>query len=605
MKPKRSFPLSGRVFLILICSAGAHSLAAEKQAAELTARHQAGQTLLCFREVDPPVMQDAIPANELATLRRDLDSRRKIRYRIYRSDRPITSVASLTPVAEVPPLTGWNADYHGIYPKPGQMALRYVVEEGKGPVPPGTGICAHNPPRAGDAYYAVTVAIDGKENTALNESNSLRTPVSETVGRGVPVLQRIEKPEQWQYVEKPTLHYYVRWESPPNCAASGKPYDYVVAVPPKLAKPAGVGIHLHCWGGSLDGGYGWWYQAEQGHLLVASNQIPYDWWTGYHERYFQGPPDEETWKQGVVRPYSQTRMLSFLDWVATQWDVDLTRTHVAGNSMGGSGSLMFAIRHGERIAWATGWVGVHIPSGTPHFKGSYERVYGKEAWGVEFENGTPVWVYFNDAWYLRNHPQKEIGLICFSNGKNDGGIGWPQAAEFYRALQETRRPHIFVWGQSGHGQRARLPISTGDHDMPMDLRTDQSLPAFTGCSLDDDPGGGDPKDGDSEGQVNLYLYWKTDDIVDRVDRWEMTLGLIEKAPQDQCTVNVTPRRLQQLRLQGGQQVDWTNTPVGQAEPIQTGRATADRHGLITLEKVRLGKTGNRVMVQRAAENGWN
>ena len=52
------------------------------------------------------------------------------------------------------------------------------------------------------------------------------------------------------------------------------------------------GIHLHCWGGSLNGGYGWWYQAEQGHLLIASNQIPYDWWTGYHERYFDGPPDD-------------------------------------------------------------------------------------------------------------------------------------------------------------------------------------------------------------------------------------------------------------------------------------------------------------------------
>ena len=67
-------------------------------------------------------------------------------------------------------------------------------------------------------------------------------------------------------------------------------------------------------------------------------------------------------------------------------------------------------------------------------------------------------------------------------------IGWEQAAEFYRALQETRRPHIFVWGQSGHGQRARLPISLNDRHMPMDLRIDQSLPAFTNCSLDDDPG---------------------------------------------------------------------------------------------------------------------
>jgi len=369
-----------------------------------------------------------------------------------------------------------------------------------------------------------------------------------------------------------------------------------VAVPPNLAKPAPVGIHLHCWGGSLNGGYGWWYGAENGHLLIASNQIPYDWWTGYHERFFDGPAEEDAWKQGVVRPYSQTRMFSFLDWVATQWDVDLARTHVAGNSMGGSGAPMFVVRFPERIAWGVSWVGVHNPARTPHFKGSYERVYGKQAWGVKFEDGNSVWDHFCDAWYLKQHPQKEVGLISFSNGKNDGGIGWPQAVEFYRALQETRRPHIFVWGQSGHGQRASLPVSLSDRLMPLDVRTDQSLPAFTGCSLDDDPGDGDPQQGDAKGQVNLYLAWDTEQIVDRADRWEMTVRLIDKAPRDECIVDVTPRRLQQSRLRPGQTVSWTNTPPGASRATQTGQATADEHGLITLEKVRVTQRGNRIAV---------
>ncbi len=585
-----------RSFAFVLCLSGSMATAAENQAGGLTARHRAGQTLLTFREVDPPVTQESIAAKQLKDLLRTLDDKKRVRYRVYRSDRPISSVANLEPVAEVPPLTCFNADYHGIYPKPQQQAPRYVVDEGRRPVPPGTGICAYCPKNAGDAFYAVTVVVDGKENTSLDESNSLRRAIRETLGPGAPVLQRIEKPEQWQYVKNPTLYYYVRWESPPNCAARGKPYDYVVGIPPKLARPAGVGIHLHCWGGSLNGGYGWWYQAEQGHILIASNQIPYDWWTGYHEQYFEGPPDEDAWTQGVVRPYSQLRMLSFLDWVATRWDVDLSRTHVAGNSMGGSGAPMFAIRHGERIAWAVGWVGVHIPAQTPHFKGSYEKVYGKQSWAVRFEDGNSVWDHFNDAWYLRQHPEKEIGLITFSNGKNDGGIGWPQAAEFHRALQQTRRPHLFVWGQSGHGQRAAMPVSNSDRQMPMDLRTDQSLPAFTGGSLDDDPGTGDPADGDPKGQSNLYLYWETENIVDRADRWEMTVGLIEKAPQDQCTVDITPRRLQQFKLRPGQQVEWTNTPAGRHEPIQTGQATVDRRGLITLDQARISKAGNRIRI---------
>jgi pimeloyl-ACP methyl ester carboxylesterase len=473
-----------------------------------------------------------------------------------------------------------------------------VIEEGKEPVPPGTGIYAHNPERAGKAYYAVTVVVEGQENTSIGQSNSLRTPVRETVGPGVPVLQRVERPASFNYVQRPTLNYYVRWESPPNCAARGKPYDYVVAVPHNVADPAPVGIHLHCWGGNLNGGYGWWYKGDQGHILVASNQVPYDWWTGYHEFYWNGESSEQKWKQGVVRPYSQTRMLAFLDWVATKWDVDLTRTHVAGNSMGGSGSPMLAIRYPEKIAWATSWVGVHNPHETPQFRGSYERVYGKSSWEVKFENGFPVWDHFNDVWYLKRHPEKEIGLICFSNGKNDGAIGWRQAVAFYRALQETMRPHVFVWGQRGHGQRAKLPLSLSDRAMPMDLRTNQSQPAFTKCSLDDDPGDGRADTGAAEGQVNLYLYWETDDIVDQPEQWAMTVGLVDQAPRPECEVDITPRRLQQFQPRPGQRVRWTNHSAVGNDEIQSGWSTIDQNGLVTLRRVRVTQGRNRIQISR-------
>ena len=588
----------GRILLGLALLAGASAPAADKQSAGLRARHEAGQTFLTWQEVDPPITQDSVSAAELKKIRRDGDAENTVRYRVYRSERPIASIEGLEPIAEVPPLTCWNADYHGIYPRPEQKALRYVVEEGQGPVPSGTGIYVHNPKRAGEAYYAVTVSIDGEEDTSLGPSNTVPTALHETVGPGVPVLQRVVKPESFQYVDRPTLYYYVRWESPPNCALQGKPYDYVVAVPPNPAKPAPVGIHLHCWGGSLNGGYGWWYNAEKGHLLIASNQVPYDWWTGYHESYWQGKRNKEQWQKGVVRPYSQTRMLAFLDWVATRWDVDLTRTHVAGSSMGGAGSPMLAIRFPERIAWAVSWVGVHVPAETPQFKGSYAGMYGEPEWGVKFEDGTPAWDHFSDVWYLRQHPEAEIGLITFSNGKNDGAIGWPQAFDFYRALQDTRRPHLFVWGQSGHGQRATMPVSLGERVLPIDVRIDQSLPAFTDGSLDDDPGDGDPNKGDPKGQVNLYLFWETGDLVDRPDRWEMTVGLIEKAPRDECTVDVTPRRLQQFKATPGQQVKWTNSAPGTGEVLQSGEATADRWGLLTLQKVRVTKGKNRICIFR-------
>lgn len=590
-------PLLAVLSAILVVIGGEATAASEKQVTGLTARHESGQTMLTWHEVDSPATAPAIAAVKLREMRRDLDKTKKVRYRIYRAEQPIASLQGLQSIAEVPPLSGWNIDYYGDL-RPEHQALRYVVEEGKGPVPPGTGIYAHNPKKASAAYYAVTLSIDGKEDTSLGPNNVLAAPITESVGLGVPVLQRIEKPKEWQYVANPTLYYYVRWESPPNCAAAGMPFDYLVAIPPRLAKSAPVGIHLHCWGGSLNGGYGWWYGAELGHILIASNQIPYDWWTGYHELYWHGPAKEDAWTDGLVHPYSQLRMLSFLDWVGTRWDVDAARTHVAGSSMGGSGAPMFAIRYPERIAWAVSWVGVHIPEKSPGFKGSYAQVFGPPEWGVKFEDGTPVWDHFNDARYLREHPEKEIGLVAFSNGKNDSGIGWPQAAEFYRALQDTKRPHVFVWGQSGHGERAQLPVTLNDRAVAMDLRTDQSQPAFTACSLDDCPGNGDPADGGPKGQVNLYLFWETGDVVDRPDRWEMTIGLVDRAPRDRCTVSITPRRLQQFKPERGQKFHWTNTPAGSATAIQSGDVTADDFRLLTIPYVTVTKEKNRIAIRK-------
>lgn len=586
-------------YALLALSIFSASLRAEDQVTQLQARHADGQTMLTWNEVEPAITQEDITVQDYRKVRQELDKARKIRYRVYRSDKKIASVDGLEPIAEVSPLTCWNIEYYGDA-KPQQPALRYVVEEDKGPVAPGTGIYAHNPKEAGDAFYAVVVSVNGTANATLTDANATQAPTKESVGRGPFILQRTEKPKEFQYIKDATLHYYVRWESPPNCSVASRPFDYLVAIPPKLAKPAPVGLHLHCWGGNLNGGYAWWSDAEKGAILIATNQIPYDWWTGYHEFKFTGKPlnSKEDWLKGVVRPYSQTRLFSFLDWVATKWDVDLKRTFTAGTSMGGSGTLMLAIRYGKRIAYSRSWVGVHTPAKSPTFKGSYEGSYGKPEFGVKFEDGTPVWDYYDDVRYLKKYPEKEIGFLSFCNGKNDGGIGWPQAVEFFQALQETKRPHLFMWGQDGHGQRTVMPLNLSERVMPIDVATDLSLPAFTHCSLDNNPGNGDPNDGEPRGQANMYLFWETKDLVDEADKWEMTVGLVEKAPKPDCTVDLTPRRVQKFKVKPGEKMKWSNVSLADNKEIQTGEATADQHGLLTIEKLTVSKGKNRIKLSR-------
>src|SRR5262249_34543883 len=158
------------------------------------------------------------------------------------------------------------------------------------------------------------------------------------------------------------------------------------------------------------------------------------------------------------------------------------RVFTAGSSMGGSGSLMLHIRYPERFNWTASWVGVHIPEMSPTFRSSYEQSYGDVSWNILFENGERAFDYFNDALYLRNNPTKEMGFLAFSNGKNDAGIGWAQAVEFYKALRDTKRSFLFKWGQNGHGERSLMPMNLAEDPMPLDFRNDQSLPAFTNGS---------------------------------------------------------------------------------------------------------------------------
>jgi hypothetical protein len=574
---------------------------------DIRAWNRAGQTFVTWQEVDSPITTEVITWKEWKLLKDRLaEDRRQVRYRIYHSPTPITSttIGEAELVDEVAPLSCWNADYYGISPQDGDKLFPYVIEDGKKPVPPGTGIYVYNPKQTGKMYYAVSMAVNGEEDlSTFDDTNALKDAVAETVGPGAPVLQRTVTPQSFVYVDGPTLHYFVRWESPPQCNLPSRPYDYLVALPPKEPEPARgtdlksvlhpAGLHLHCWGANLNGGYGWWYNAAQGAILISSNsQIPYDWWTGYHEHLGTG----KSWSEGVVRDYTQARLLSFLDWAGTRWPIDRNRIFTGGTSMGGSGSPSLGLRHADRIAWVVSWVGVHAPAHSPQFKSSYELVFGPLEWQLKYQDGkTPAFTYFDDVWFLRQDPGRETPLICFSNGKNDRAIGWLQARNFWKALQETHRPHVFVWGQEGHGQRAVLPgPRRGERELGLDVRLDRTLPAFSNCSLDDDPGDGDPNHGAPVGQSNLYLYWSDAKITDEPNRWAMNLLLSADAPKDFCTVDVAPRRCQRFKPPPGAKLIWSNAALATGKIVAYGQAVVDQWGVVTVPQVTVSRGGNRL-----------
>jgi hypothetical protein len=620
---------------------------------EVKVIHCAGQSLVVFREPQLGGFGEFKTGADVAALKeRLLKKHPHVRFRIWRSAERITAagMAKAKLVGECGLMTAWNDSYHQDSTQR-EPPLRYRVTDAGKPVEWGTGIYAHNPDRAGRAFYAVTVAEDGQEDfDSLGPQNTTSQPIEETVGQGEPVLQwveRIDRDQRWHYRHGELVRLiYTRWEAWPHASRPSVPIDYLVVIPltPRPSgevrepqyrsfrvEPAPVGLHLHAWGGSLNSGYGWWYNGHRGAVLIASNQVPYDWWTGYHE----ANETRKTYGDGHVRPFTMDRVLGFLDWAGRQhrdapevvrkyWPaLDRTRVFTAGNSMGGSGAPMYAVRYGGRIAWALGWVGVHVPALSPQFKNSYQLCYGPRDAGITMPDGrTSPWDHFSDVWWLRKHVAEDTGLIIASNGKNDGGIGWEQAWQFARALQETRRPHFFNWDVMGHGSHTRIGAN-----FDLDVRTDQSLPAFTHCSLDDDLGTAkrksdeqiaaererqkaevaagkrrqvhvDPYDGVAKGQLNGYLWWRTDGVVDTKRAWEMTVLLKPDAPKGTCTVDLTPRRLQQLKPRPGERFTWTNSSDGEGREIASGEVTADKWGLVTLQRLTVGKAGSRITIRR-------
>ena len=573
----------------------------------------------------------------------------RLAFRIWRSSQKITpdTIDKASLVGECGLMTCWNAGYHqdgtGAAPP-----LRYHVADGQPEVPWGTGVYANNPDKPGQAFYAVTAAIAGQEDFSKLAASA--EGVAEVVGQGEPILQWIEEMKGVQSRQgSVTRLVFTRWEAFPHSSTPSKPIDYQIIQgndpmpePGKMPRetqyraykvePAPVGLHLHCWGGSLNGGYGWWHNAHRGAILVASNQIPYDWWTGYHD----ANGTSRTFGDGFVRPFSIDRTFGFLDWADKQWadapeptrkharKLDLTRVFTAGSSMGGSGAPMNLIRRGPQVAWCIAWVGVHIPAETPQFAGSYQGSYGPRNEAITMPDGkTSPWDYFSDVWWLRENPKAEIGFIMASNGKNDGAIGWPQALKFARALQETRRPHMYNWEMGGHGTRTIIGAN-----FELDVRTDQTLPAFTNCTLDSNIGTAakktdeqlaaekakqeeevkegkrkavsvDPIDGDSAGQLNAYLWWKTADVIDTPTAWEMTVILQDRAPKDECKVDLTPRRVQQFKTPKGAKCAYTVTAVKDGRELAKGEATADDLDLLTLKQIPLVKGENRVKIAPA------
>jgi hypothetical protein len=629
--------------------------AAGPQVSGLRVFHRAGQTFITFKQVEDLaagagkpevdwVPQDAFTWAQHRKISAEADAKQRIRYSVYRHGEPITrdNLHQAERIAVVGPLSEWNvnganserpidlalankyAHMHGHWNPFSDARVaggwgrhcpldRFVIEDGKPPLPSGTGLYVHTAAEKAGACYAVVVSVDGTENTAaLSQENSLRRPVAESPAEPQPVLQReLPKLPFWNYPER-RLHY-VHWLAPPYTNLPSSYENFAVCVPAKLGASVPLELSLH----RDDRSY--WRTG----LRVEPDSVvlrPYDWprhswWYGHHEAL----DTLKSFRQGVIHPYTERRVLWLMRWAAGKWPVDRSRILVTGvcRRSGGAGATSgntisptngaarLALRYPAVFNLAMPGYGL-VPDWRADAPGNLVRIWGDPKWRIRtapvaLAAGDParsVWEELDLLRIVRALPaDAAVPLVTLSTKVR--GAAAPDLVRMTNLMLEKRFPIMFRFNY--WPGPALLPVSArGTWPAPMvrvDVRRDHPLPAFRAVALRTHKqmlSAIPPADAKgTDGDVNTYFHWEN--VVDRTDRFEMRLRTTGRWDRG-VTSDVTLRRRQGFRPAAGTQVKWSfKAPAGRhylSKPTeQSGEATVGEDGRLTIPALRI--TGGR------------
>ncbi|MEA3367495.1 MAG: hypothetical protein U9R68_05210, partial [Planctomycetota bacterium] len=607
------------------------------QVTHLTAEHHDGQTFLRWREPEDVVGREATTFAAFEKAVMDARARRRVTCRVYRHTERITpaNLGAAEIVCEVPEaISCWNllAIANTEHPQKGEtkrsplregnlrldhVMTRFRLRDDAPPLPPDTGLAVLTANEPGTWYYAVSVAVDGREAAAeLTPDQGLAEPVRERPARFPAIVyQRTREPAP-EHRRAPPVDVYVCWLEPPLVHKPRPVEVYRVRWPdlppgsPENRRP--LYVNLGTYGGratqmSSPG----WHAARRyvpGAVTIALAEEG-TLWAGDHECLGTLRGLDE----GVVWNHEQRRVLAATAWAVEKPDlfVDPERVVIWGQFAG------WALRHGDVFT-------VVMSNGHNTFKTSREGRKHYWRWGAPDHDtnwlGTRHLDYLDLAAWVRASPQAELPYwVCAPAygafpDHTLGDFGFKPWQEFLTAMAETRRAFAAVWLTNGPGL-----VSGIMRDMVPQIRLHQSLPAFSNCSLDTSPLTDQPKGSyrpgrydqdfqkhaDKEGGINLYQRWDTADMVDETDAWAVTVWLAGPdtdarygSPAGSATMDVTPRRCRRFTARPGDAFRWTNTAIADGNAVQSGTATAGRWGLVTVKDVRVTKAKRRIRIAR-------
>ncbi len=440
-----------------------------------------------------------------------------------------------------------------------------------------------------------------------------------------------------------------------NAAKSGAPHVFSVFEPtsglPPGPYPAVVCLH----GGGPTGSH-WQWAPESVHyandeatpvngitvamddrLFISTSGVVnsdrptnwFGWWPGMNPTTSAVPANS-----AIVVPYTLRRLMWTIDWLQTRspYAIDVRRTAIMGNSMGGAGTLLLSRWRPERFNAATAFVPQHY---TPE---TGQRLFGTPTQNLATTElgaaGIALRVndFFDPA--VRLSPtQRDFCLTRIFRGRRDQAVEWgPLTIGLFNAMNDARWGTHLYWDNRDHTASDWTtddpanpgvdigewvwPVRTERSGAPYQARftSDQSYPGF--FNDDQSPaapgrqpamGNGSPDNGDPWGTWGGYFDWDTQTIIDTGTGWSCTFFLIGRSatsvdnfPGSSATTSLTVRKPRRFIPAQGTAISWSLRDDRTGASLQAGTATAEAGGVVAVTGLAIPKDPLRVRLELRA-----
>ena len=544
------------------------------------------------------------------------------KYRLYASPSPMTTAADLASATLIGSVGDSSACDRRLSVLKGTV-YGYRIEPDGAELPAAGGLFVRTVSEAAATYYAVTGQPGSFEEDQLviPGDNSLASPQLEAPATPLPVYQRTIQNGT------ATVEIWTLWTW--NEDVPGFP---AMATRPGLAFDCGLVrgavsqaplvVHFHARGGSLlDATGGALVPGEW--VLALDDILPsgeHTFWYGYHHDYDVTVAGNSPPIAGEVVGYTARRVDWTFDWVRRGFPIDTTRVFAYGYSMGAMGSSQLAFRSPGKIAGLMSVIGLFDysfeadPQPACWFNpGGPFRVLADQLWGPVSSNlptpeGDPVFTVLNGTHVAVSEAGPDLPPMMAFNGRNDLNVGWAEKVLFWEAMEQHRRGGWFFWDNRNHGGVGAVWIPEQLPAYLDRLRTNRSFPALSHCDRNGLLGDGSPADGDSVGTLNGHVEWDVPE--EDPAGWSVDLTLRALSPStgtiptpESVLVDVTPRRLQAFTVAPFAQVPYLVVRIADSAILDRGDVEADSLGVLTVQAVRVHRTGTRLELGAPAVAG--